>query len=202
MSTTDHPTAVRQIDTPAGHALADLASILDDLRSVLHCCERLVTELARPSQEIDDVVVEAVWTTALLSYARCFDGGRRGMGLTEEDVAGTSLQGEVVQWHQVLLRLRERYADPAANPREQFSVGATQGSDGRATGIALTSSGGPTLDDVTVRQTGALAYELSRLVDGRITEHQARVLEAVNDMSKDDLDRLPLIEVSLGGTPG
>ena len=33
----------------------------------------------------------------------------------------------MVGWHKVLLQLRDRYADPAVNPREAFSVGAAQG---------------------------------------------------------------------------
>ncbi|MGH3495132.1 MAG: hypothetical protein ACRDQ1_18125, partial [Sciscionella sp.] len=116
-------------------------------------------------------------------------------GLTEQDVTATKLQGEVAEWHQVLRRLRKHYADPVENPRERFSVGAAQDSHGRATGIAITSTHQPALDEVTVRQTGALAYELSRLVDQRITEHQERVRTAANELSKAELDKLPLIDV-------
>lgn len=189
----NQPTAVRRLQTPAAEALADLASIFNDLQTVLRCCERLVQELAgRP----DDVVVEGVWTTALISYARCFTGGDRGMGLTEDDVRSTSLPGEVLEWHKVLRQLRKHYADPAKNPRERFQVGAATDAAGHVNGIAITSMPQPPLDEVTIRQTGALAYQLSVVVDQRITEHQERVLTAANAMSPDDLRRLELIEVS------
>lgn len=194
MTSTHQPTAVRRLDIPAAQALADLASIFDDLQTVLRCCEWLVTELG--TGEPDELRVEAGWTMAVLSYARCFATGRRGMGLTEDDLTSTPLQGEVLEWHKVLRQLRKHYSDPAENPRERFFVGAAQDSHGRVNGIAITSVRQPRLDDLTVRQTGALAYELSRLVDKRIGEQQERVLRAADVMSKADLDKLPLIDLT------
>lgn len=197
-STTKPPTAVRLLDSPAALALADLAAMLDELQTVLRCCDRLLTELDDANGEADDLVLESVWTTALLSYQRCFADGRSGQGLTEDDVKALPLQGEVGEWHQVLRQLREHYADAAANPRERFSVGASQDSRGRADAIAITSVPQPRLDDRTVRQTGAVAYELYRLVDQRAAEHQQRLLAAAHAMSQDELDRLPRIDVAGG----
>lgn len=195
-SVTNEPTAVRRLGTPAAQALADLASIFDDLQTVLRCCERLVTELAEPGGP-DDLVLEGVWTTALLSYSRCFGRGDRGMGLTEDDVSAIPLQGEVLEWHQVLRKLRDHFADSAGNPRERFDVGAAQDSEGRAHGIAITSVSQARIDDLTVRQTGALAYELSKLVDERMTEQQERVLVAAQAVSTAELSKLPLIDVTV-----
>ncbi|MGH3437950.1 MAG: hypothetical protein ACRDRN_15980 [Sciscionella sp.] len=194
-STTNLPEAVRRLDTPAAQALTDLSSIFEELQTVLRCCERLVSELATSSGTADDLITEAVWTTAVLSYARCFATGRRGMGLTEQDVAATELAGEVVEWHKVLRRLRKHYADPEENPRERFSVGAAQDSHGRVGGIAVTSTHQPPLDDVTVRQTGALAYQLSRMVERRIAEQQERVRASASALTKVQLDALPLIDI-------
>jgi hypothetical protein len=187
------PTSVRQLATPAAAALADLAAVFDDLQTVLRCCERLVAALAAP--EPDDLTVETLWTVALLSYGRCFAPGDRGMGLTADDVAGTGLPGAVTEWHEMLGRLRAHYADPVRNPRERFSVGVSQDDSGRAAGIAVTSARQPLLDEVSVRQTGALAYGLSRLVDERITAQQQRVFEAVSSAPAAELDRLPLVQV-------
>ncbi|HVV12160.1 hypothetical protein [Amycolatopsis sp.] len=188
----DGPATVRRLANPAAQALADLASIFNDLQTVLRCCEHLVEQLAGRG---DDVVIEGVWTTALISYARCFTGGNRGMGLTEKDVEATALPGEVLEWHKVLRRLRKHYADPGQNPRERFEVGAATGPDGKVSGIAITSTPQPPLDEVTVRQTGALAYRLSALVDERITEHQQRVLSAASAMSPEELGKLQLIDL-------
>jgi hypothetical protein len=193
--TTEQPTTVRRLDTPAAMALADLTSMLDDLHTVLHCCERLVAELDPATGGRDAVLLEALWTAALLGYDRCFTDTGRGVALTDADVSATSLRGEVLEWHRVLRQLREHHTS-AHNPRERLSVGVTQDTDGRPTGIAVTSTGQAALDDVTVRQTGALAYQLSLLVERRITEQQARVLAAATALSTAELAALPLIDVA------
>jgi hypothetical protein len=142
-------------------------------------------------------VLEAVWTTAALSYNRCFATGPRGMGLTEADVTGTGLRGEVVAWHKVLWQLRAHFASPTDNPRERFEVGAVQNENGGVDGIAITSTPRPALDDQTIRQTGALAYSLSQVVDKRITEQQERLLATAGAMSTVDLERLPLVDIAV-----
>ncbi|WP_233574137.1 hypothetical protein [Amycolatopsis panacis] len=185
------PSSIRQLATPDAQALAGLVSALDELQTVLTCCERLIAALARDGER-DDLTVESLWTTALLSYARCFARGP----LTDEDVTSTRLRGEVLEWHKVLRKLRKHYADPSRNPREQFTVGAAQDAGGHAAGIAVTSTPHAALDDTTVRQTGALAYELSGIVERRITEHQDRLRRATASMSVAELEKLPLIEVS------
>ena len=53
------------------------------------------------------------------------------------------------------------------------------------------------MDEVTVRQTGALAYALLRLVDERIGEQQQRVFEAAGSMKQTELDKLPEVEVGV-----
>lgn len=187
------PRTVRRVGSPAAAALADLAAIFDDLQTVLLCCERLVTALNVP--EPDPVVVESLWTTALLSYTRCFAPGGRGMGLTEADVEGLELEGEVLAWHRMVRRLKKHYADPATNPRETFSVGVAV-SDGTPQGVAITSTRQELPDTVTVHQTGAIAYQLSRLVDQRIAEHQATVLEGVRSLSPAELETLDEVELT------
>ena len=190
------PSVVRQLRSPAALALADLAGIFEDLQTVLRCCERLVAELDPGRGAPDDLALEACWTTALLSYARCFAPGERGSGLTEQDVTDTGLPGEVVGWHRALLQLRDRYADPVRNPRESFSVGVAQATSGRAEGIAVSSARQPALDDVSVRQTGAVAFALSRLVDEKLAAQQAVVYTAVAAMARPALDRLPLLHLA------
>lgn len=187
------PSRVKLLRSPAALALADLAALFEDLQTVLKCCERLMTELA--VDEPDELALEAYWTTAVLSYGRCFAPGPRGTGLTEQDVEGTGLAGDVVGWHAVLLQLRDRVADPGVNPRESFSIGASQGADGHAEGIAVASTRQPGVDEVSVRQTGAVAYALSGVVDERITEQQAVVFAAVGAMARPALDVLPLLHL-------
>jgi len=194
------PAVVRRLTTPEALELAGLAARFDDLQTVLRCCERLVAELAADGGDPDDLALETFWTTAVVSYARCFSTGTTTTGLTTEDVTATGLPGDVLDWHRVLLQLRDHYADPAVNPRETFSVGASQDAAGEAAGIAVTSGRQPSVDEVTVRQTGAIAYALSGLVDRRIAEQQQVVFASLSAMTKGELDELELVEVADAGS--
>lgn len=199
------PSSVRRLTSPAALALTDLAGMFEDLQTALRCCEKLIDLLseaaAHPGVEPDDLALEAYWATAVLSYARCFATGDRGTGLTEDDITATGLKGDPLGWHRVLMQLRGRYAHPALNPRESFSVGASQDSSGHAAGIAVASARQPLLDDVSVRQTGALAYALSGVVDQRVVAQQEVVYKAVAAMARPGLDRLPLLHLTTEASP-
>jgi hypothetical protein len=188
------PETARHLRNPAAFALADLAAIFDDLQFVLRCSEQLLAELGRDENR-DDVVLESLWVSALTSYARCFRPGERGMGLSEADLAATGLKGDVAQWHSLLGKLRDFYVDGPVNPRETFSVGASQAATGDADGIVITSASRPQVDETTVRQTGRLAFELSRVLDDRIKLHQKTVFAAAQEMPAETLNSLATIEV-------
>jgi hypothetical protein len=191
------PSVVRRLETPDALALADLAAIFEDLQTVLRSCERLLSELG--SESPDPLTLEAFWTTAVLSYTRCFSSRASGTGLAPDDVTETGINGDLLGWHKVLMQLRDHYTDPAVNPREGFSVGVSQDATGKANGVAVTSAQPPRVDDLTVRQTGAITYGLSRIVDQRIADRQAKVFAALSPMSKAELDKLPLVAVTLEG---
>ncbi len=187
------PTALRRVEGTSARALADLNARFEDLQTVLRCCERLVAELK--ADPVDGAVVEGLWTTALLSYARCFSVGVTDTALTEADLTATQPHGEVLDWHKVLLQLRDHYADRTTNPRERFSVGVALNDSGAAEGIAITSAQQPLVDDVTVRQTGAIAYALSELVNGRIAAQQEKVFGELKVASVAELDKFLTLDI-------
>ncbi len=193
---TDPPALVRRLDTGSASTLSALTARFEDLQTVLRCCERLVAALPAGDGEPDDILVESVWTVALLSYARCFSPDEAGTALSEEDLTATQTHEEVLDWHKVLLQLRDHYADPTVNPRERFSVGVAQDPSGAASGVAITSTRQPLVDDLTVRQTGAIAFALSALVNDRIAAAQEKLFGELEDTSKADLDRLEQIDVA------
>ncbi|GAA3638250.1 hypothetical protein [Microlunatus ginsengisoli] len=197
---------VRRLDDPSSASLAGLVATFDELQMVLRCCERLVNELAAAGAGgPDELLVEAVWTTALLSYARCFAGDDSDGGpgaLSEEDLTASQPQAGVLEWHRLLLQLRDHYADRSTNPRERFSVGVTQDSAGAASGVAITSVRQPLVDEVTVRQTGAVAYALSGFVNDRIESQQQTVFDELKLSSKANLDKLELLDLDRPAHPG
>jgi hypothetical protein len=215
-TTVGPPPVVRRVESPASTELADLCAAFEDLQTVLRCCELLVASLAvgaggPAGRGSDPVTTEALWTTALLSYARCFstgagkddgeDDGRAAAALNEDDVAATQAGAEALEWHRVFLRLRDHYGNRSVNPRERFAVGVAQDTDGAAAGVAITSIRQPLVDDVTVRQMGAVAYALSTVVDARIGSGQERVFEDLKEVPPAELDQLTTLDVALSAAP-
>jgi len=185
--------AVRRLDGREAADLGALAAVFDDLQYALRCCEHLVGVVTRPDG--DPALVEALWTGALVAYARCFSG--RAKVLTESDLADLKLDGAVADFHRALLRLRDHYASRHANPRETYTVGVAQKNDGTAAGVAVIGAPQPGVDDTTVRQLGRIAYGLSGLVDARMQAAQQRVHVVAQGLDARRLTALPLMDVDV-----
>lgn len=196
-ATATAPTSVRRLDGAEAAELASLASVFEDLQYVLRCCEHLVTALAPPQP--DTALVEALWTAALVGYVRCFSG--RQEVLTKDDLQQLELEGDVGEFHGMILKLRDHYASRHLNPRESFTIGVAQANDGTPTGVAVVSTPRPLVDDTTVRLLGRVAYALSGLLDARMQKAQNDVLGAAGKMSASELAKLPLVHLS-GEGPG
>lgn len=184
---------VRRLDGSEATELAALAGVFDDLQYVLRCCEHLVGALARPDP--DAALVEALWTSALVAYARCFSG--RTKILADADLAELKLDGDVAGFHRALLRLRDHHASRHANPRETFTVGVAQRTNGTAAGVAVVGAPQPAVDDTTVRQLGRIAYGLSGLVDARMQAAQQKVHLVAQELDTTRLAALPLVDVQV-----
>ena len=99
------PVVVRRVESDNASLLRDMVETFEELQIVLRCCERLVSELG-PGLPPDPVVVEGVWTMALLSYARCFAQRGTAAALGEDELTTVQPDSDVLEWHKVLLRLR------------------------------------------------------------------------------------------------
>ena len=151
--------------------------------------------LAPPPPAAPDVaLVEALWTSALVAYARCFSA-EAGV-LTAGDLEALDLPGDLGGFHDLLLRLRDHYVSPDVNPRETFTIGGAQAEDGSLLGVAVVSAPQPAVDDPAVRQLGLVAYRLSGLVDGRMQEAQRRVLGRARELTPEQLSQLPLVSLA------
>ncbi len=67
--------------------------------------------------------------------------------------------------------------------------------------MAITSIRQPLVDDVTVRQMGAVAYALSTAVDARIGTGQERLFEDLKEVPPAELDQLATLDVALSDAP-
>ena len=130
-ASSETPTLTVALDVPSAQILADQASIIQDLQFVMECCKRLLTELAKPEEDRDAVVPQALWSAALVAYARCFGKGKR-FGLATEDVRTLPLQGEVMKYHKWVIEERNKLAVHPANPFEAAKVGAALSLPGQA----------------------------------------------------------------------
>jgi hypothetical protein len=182
------------LDLPSAQILADQASIIQDLQFVMECCKRLLTELAKPEEDRDSVVPQALWSAALVAYARCFGKGKR-FGLADEDVRALPLQGEVMKYHRWVIGERNKLTVHPANPFEAAKVGAALSLPGQAErrveGIAILSTSHVLVDGTGVRQLGGLASELAKQTAEKAQEQQDSVLADAQRLNIDSLYGLP-----------
>jgi len=182
------------LDVPSAQILADQASIIADLQFVMECCKRLLTELAKPEEDRDAVVPQALWSAALVAYARCFGKGKR-FGLATEDVRTLPLQGEVMKYHKWVIGERDKLTVHPANPFEAAKVGAALSPPGQAPrrveGIAILSTSHVLVDDTGVRQLGGLASELAKQTAEKAQGQQDTVLADAQQVNIDSLYRSP-----------
>src|SRR5215468_1616388 len=186
------------LDLPSAQILADQAGIIQDLQFVMDCCKRLLTELAKPEEGRDGIVPQALWSSALVAYARCFSKGRR-FGLATEDVQNLPLHGAVMNFHKWVIAERNKLAVHPADPFEAAKIGAALAPPGRAErrveGIAIFSASHVLIDAIGVRQLGGLASELAKQTAEKAQEQQDSVLSDAQQLNLDGLYQLPPLQM-------
>jgi hypothetical protein len=187
------------LEVPSAQVLADQAAIIHDLQFVMDCCKRLLTELDRAEDERDPVVPVALWSSAVIAYARCFSEGNR-FGLNTQDVRDLPLQGAVMKYHTWVLGERDKLAVHPPDPFEAAKVGAALSPPDqpgrRVEGIAILSASRVLVDVIGVRQLGGLASELAKQTADRARAQQDVVLADAQQLGLDSLSGLPPL-----GTP-
>jgi hypothetical protein len=182
------------LDMPSAGVLADQASIIQDLQFVMDCCKRLLTELTRPEEDRDGIVPLALWSSAVVTYARCFGAGRSS-GLTVEDVQNLPLQGAVMKFHQWVIEERDKLIEHSADPFEAAKIGAALSPAGqkgrRVEGIAVFSTNRVLIDATGVRQLGGLASELAKQTAVKAQKQQDVVLSDAQQLDITSLSESP-----------
>jgi hypothetical protein len=194
------PALTVALDTPAARILADQASIINDLQFVMDCCKRLLTELERPQEDRDGVVPQALWSSALVAYGRCFSEDRRS-GLTIDDIQNLPLQGAVMKFHTWVIEERGTLIAPSADPFEAARIGAALSPPGqgkrRVQGIAIFSASRVLIDVIGVRQLGGLASELAKQTAQKAEKQQDSALRDAQRLDLDTLYELPPLSAGI-----
>jgi hypothetical protein len=182
------------LDMPSARTLADQASVVQDLQFVMDCCERLLKELAGPEEKRDEVVPLALWSSALVAYARCFcEDGESGLAL--EDVRSLPLQGAVVKFHEWLIGERDKLTEHPADPFEAAKIGASlapaRQQERRIEGIVVFTTSRVLIDSTGVRQLGALASELAKQTAITAQRQQGAVLSDARQLDITSLYESP-----------
>ncbi len=182
------------LDVPSAYILADQAAIIADLQFVMDSCKRLLTELAKPEEERDPLLPLAIWSSAVVTYTRCFSKGKR-FGLTTEDVQKLPLHGAVMKFHKWIIEERNKLTAHSANPFEVAKVAAAlsppEQEKRRVEGIVIFATSHIVIDDVGVRQLGGLASELAKQTAEKAQEQQDVVLKDAQQLNIDSLYKLP-----------
>ena len=160
----------------------------------MDCCKRLLTELERPTGDRDGVVPQALWSAALVAYARCFGKGKR-LGLATEDVRNLPLHGAVMKFHEWIIGEGNKLTAHPANPFEAARIGAALSPPGledrRVEGIAIFSASRVLIDAIGVRQLGGLASELAKQTAEKAQKQQDSVLADAQQLDIDSLYASP-----------
>jgi hypothetical protein len=164
----------------------------------MDCCKRLLAELDRPEEDRDGVVPQALWSSALVAYARCFGKGRR-FGLSTEDVQSLPLHGAVMKFHKWVIEERNKLTTRPADPFEAAKIGAALSSsekaERRVEGIAIFSAGHVLVDVIGVRQLGGLASELAKQTADKARNSRTRCWPTRSSWYIDSLYSLPPLRV-------
>ncbi len=107
-----------EVDYPEAKEWADIVSLTNDIDSTIQICDRLIHYLAATSE--DRIIIESLWTTALIKYARCFTSGKR-FGLSRALFDG--LNGDPHGAHEYFINIRSKHIAHSINPFEQVTTG-------------------------------------------------------------------------------
>ena len=186
------PQKTYEMQTPAArHAAERLATQLD-LGFVRDACE-LLSDLP-PQVEVRETLARALWSSAVVAYARCFNGGMR-RGLTEKDVGSVPRGDEAVEFHRKILALRSKHIAHSVNPSEFIKIGVMVGTLGPneegVTGLVSLFSSEWEAHPDTVDGLRRLANLLLDVVMRSANEHGPALFAAAKEAGLDEVRTWP-----------
>lgn len=192
------------LNTPSARELAGHLAVHRDLLFVRECCERLLVLFGSEDATPDSVLVDALWSTAVIAYARCFKDGRREYRPQPSELAALPLEGEFIEFHELILKLRDKHIAHSVNPFEQVVVGAILSAPGaselKVEGVATLMGRHFVADNIGISQLGHLAHAIAAVVAKKVESIQETVLAETQAMDIDTLSALPPLRIFAPGS--
>jgi hypothetical protein len=179
---TEVPSRIRvvEIKLPEAELLADLYSIVSDLRSAEEFCAKAIElETSTPR---DLAVEEGLASAAVIRYGRCFTTGVR-LRLNRDDLVGLST--EDLAEHDHFYALRDKFVAHSISPFEETYVTASAHErDGEK--LPITSIGPGhykvLLEASTARALSALIGKVKNEVNRRVATEERKLLEFIQTL--------------------
>jgi hypothetical protein len=188
-------------DLPSARRLADLVATYQDLEFVSACAHRVLDEQSKGSAG-DDVLIEGMWTAALIAYARCFNTGLRSVGLTDDTITEVGLAGDPAGFHRYLRDMRDKHLAHSVNPFERVAVGiglAHEGAPPAILGVALLRLRLTSEMPETVEHLLGLVDALQLWLGDRIDSQRAAVRQEAEVRDLNELYARPRMKVTAAG---
>jgi hypothetical protein len=178
--------------------LVDLIGLHTDLASVVEVTRRLSEMLRQNEQDHDALIVQSLWTSALVTYVRCFASGKR-YGLTERIYS--ELPGEPIDTHRYYKDTRDKHIAHSVNAFEETVVGGIL-SDQELESIEVLGVANLTAHRISdsaggVDQLRGLAEHARRYIAQKGHEAEEKILNKAKSLTAEQLRALP----RLGMTP-
>ncbi len=175
-----------QVDFEEAKTLADLAAIFQDLDFVTETLKRLIDLLE--TKDKDWVLIQSLWSAALISYIRCFATGKR-YGLDPDTIY--SLNESAIEFHNYHKDLRDKHIAHSVNPFEQVRVdiqlSPTNSAERKVVGIITSSMKHIVVPKRSVEDFLRLVTWAKRVVGEKCKEYENKVLKIAKGMPLDDL---------------
>ena len=180
--------------------LADLIGLHTDLVSVIEMTRRLYDMLYQAEQDQeplqDPLIAKSLWTSALITYVRCFASGKR-YGLTEKIYS--ELPGEPITTHRYYKDTRDKHIAHSVNTFEETVIGiiltGQESEPVEVLGVANLTADRISDSAEGVRQLGGLAKHARRYVAEKAQEAHNKVLDKAKSLPTEQLRILPRLGV-------
>lgn len=196
------PQVVYEVPTAEAQQAADLLAIQRDLAFVWESLD-MVQDLPNDWRDFTLVVTRALWTAALITYARCFGKGGKRTKLTEDDVLRTPNGEQSLRFHRDMIKIRDKHVAHSVNGMETIKIGAMVGrlrptDDEDVTGMAAVYGIETAVDNETMAKLADLANELLNTVMARAEAMAPAVYESVRAVGVDVVKTWPEVVYQRG----